>query len=221
MSYIQYLPLRVGAWLRREFGGVWLEASGILGDVLADLAREAVKVKFVSRAMGAPDALNATGADRSLPRWPGESNVSYAARLAQAMESMEANGRPGGLTGELAGLGWANVTLKEAHDFDPGSPRWARFWIFIENSPTPHGATKAPPVGMGWQIGDGTLVGVGGLTADRIRRLRQAVVVWRPGHMHCEGVIFVLGTTLPVGLGWTIGDGTIVGGDSVRISAKG
>lgn len=216
--YVDYLPLQVGAWLRRGMGGVLLEAVGMLGDVLVDLGREAVRVHFVERQTenNAADAQDATGSERSIERYAGESNASFGARLLNAFVLMADNGRPAGLTTEMAGLGWPATTF-EAATFDPTSPRWARFWIFVDSS-VGHGVTPAPPIGMGWKIGDGTLVGIGGVSPDKLRRLRRSIVVWKPAHMHLQSVIFLI-SGHPVGTGWVVGQaGYTVGGTSVRLN---
>ena len=77
-------------WGRRLIGG----AIGIFSDALAEAAQQAFYARLPGHPQQAPDSLSASGADRSLFRFRGETLPNFAARILEAWTDYDQAGTP-------------------------------------------------------------------------------------------------------------------------------
>lgn len=210
MRFSDYEVELAPPWLRGRWGEAWGRASGLVKDLVAEGAMQAVKARFL-RA-GPPDALAYAGNDRWIERAPGEADAVYRARLLQAFETWRLAGTSKGILRALAIIGYPKATIYESHQWFPKDPRWWRFWIVID---PPHGFSL-------WRLGDGTKLGTKLLGLDKpdgkaaLDLLRRVVRKWKAAHAVCANIVLVLFGKL-LGTGWKIGDGTKLGAKAVYL----
>lgn len=196
-DFFEWLPEQASPWARGEIGENWWLFWGHLQDSFAEAAKEAVRARFPSLA--APDALQAQAADRGTERYLGESEPAFRVRLAETFDRYQALGTPMGLCEAVAAVPGIipraptledpyPVGYREAWQMDPGSPLWARFWLFLATSwglPVAWG-----DAGETW--GGGAMWG---LTApvDAVDFLRRQVRRWRAAHARLEAIVITVG----------------------------
>lgn len=211
-AYIKRHPIPI--WLRRKLGSAFFEHMAILSDFVVDFAREGFKSHLIDRCP--PDALPEHARDRTLERWPTETEEQHRARIGNAWGVWEFGGTNKGVLDAVQGLGYFDSVIYEYWDWPDGNDAaWARFWIVIDQ---PHPIQAPPPIG-GFTVGDGTIVGVGGITDDDVERLRRIVRTWKAAHAHCEKIIAVV-SGIYVG-GFTVGNSIVIGGETVEITLEG
>jgi len=212
VSYSAYVVALAPPWLRGKWGERWHEAEGLLLDMVAEGAVQAVKARLLGA--GPDDALPYAGNDRQIERAPGESVESYRARLLGAFETWRRAGTNKGILVALAVIGYPTAAIYESHDWFPLDPAWWRFWLVLD-----------PPSGFSsWKLGDGTklgdkLVGLDKLGADAkaaLTLLRRVVRKWKAAHTLCVKIIVVLSGKL-IGTGWKLGDGTKLSTKSISV----
>ncbi|MFZ5826493.1 MAG: phage tail protein [Bacillota bacterium] len=127
MTILQYLtslltsPLMAAGQEIRNLIALVAEAA----EELRETARRARKLWFPTTA---PDsALNLHGAERSLPRLPGETAAAYRARLANAYLFYEAAGTKQGMEAALRAIGYPNVEVYPLY-------RERQNWTFLDGS---------------------------------------------------------------------------------------
>jgi hypothetical protein len=210
VSFRDYMIELAPPWLRGRWGEAWNGTVGLVMDMTAEGAMQAVKARFLKR--GPADALPYAGTDRQIERAPGEPDDVYRARLLAAFETWRLAGTNKGILTALAVIGYSKARIFESHDWYPIDPRWWRFWLVIE---PPHAFTS-------WKLGDGTklgtkLLGLGGAEAKAaLDLLRRVVRKWKAAHTVCEKIIIVLFGKL-LGTGWKLGDGTKLGAKSIYL----
>lgn len=197
-------------WLRGRWGEAWGRAVGLVQDMVAEGAMQAVKARLLRR--GPSDALAYAGVDRWIERAPGEADDVYRARLLQAFETWRLAGTNKGIQQALAVIGYPKVSIYESRQWFPTDPRWWRFWIVID---PPHGFAA-------WRLGDGIKLGTKLLGLDKedgkaaLDLLRRVVRKWKAAHAVCANIVLVLFGKL-LGTGWKLGDGTKLGAKSVHL----
>jgi len=217
--YATYETSLLPPFLRGPWGESWGSCFGLLKDVFAAGALQAVSCRFVQ--LCPEDGLGFIGDERLLPQNPGESVPAYRARLLAAPELWQWAGTEYGIVTMLHYLGFPNVQIFENADWtvDPSygysvGDEWWRFWIVIRS---PHGF--GPPR---WRCGDGSICGSPWLICGfayspvSLPAIRPTVARWKPAHAVISGIIVVLSGEI-CGGGWICGDGTVCGGDTVLI----
>jgi len=154
------VPPWSGEW-GQKFVGVVL---GLGNDMIAEGAATALSSSWlVPFRPGDPDDRPTAGADMigaasGLPRYPGETQADYVARLARRW-ALWTQGPKTTLVEELEAAGFAGATIEVPTDFDPRpdpADYWSRFWVtFPEGS---HPVTGP----------EGFVVGTGVVGTDRI-----------------------------------------------------
>ncbi|MBI2392827.1 MAG: hypothetical protein HYV09_24795 [Deltaproteobacteria bacterium] len=212
MSYRDFETELAAPWLRRRVGAAWHQALGLAKDALAEGALQAVKLRFIG---GCPtDALPYAGADRSIERVPGEPVESYRARLLHAFDTWRLAGTNKGVREALATIGLTSVVIFEDKDWAASGEEgtWWMFWVVLE---------PPLPVGPPWTIGDGTMLGEAplGMTGatEPLELLRRVIRKWKAAHTVCGHVILLWSGRL-VGSGWSLGDGTTLGGKAAFLA---
>lgn len=112
-TYRDLIPKALApGWLQGPLGQRWLAGMGDLKDsVLADL-KAAVKQRLSSYAD--PDALEAIGWERMIERAEGETDASYASRLASAWTSWELSGTAFGVLLAFDAAGFTGMYVEIA-----------------------------------------------------------------------------------------------------------
>lgn len=110
-----------GAWLRGPQGQALSRAMATEIELQNNLLRQGLLARFpakgntdtVTKQYGLPpsDALDQIGADRLLPRGPGESDATYSARLLAAWAAWEFAGSHYGVLRALNLAGYANMVI--------------------------------------------------------------------------------------------------------------
>lgn len=139
-NYVTWFTSLLPGPLAGPWGRRWAAVVGAVGgDELLSDAKVAVKVRFPDLAP--EDALPKVGADRVLPRLPGETLAAWRARLSGAWEVWSWAGTRHGLEVVAGQLGFEHYRLKTTADFAPGLPPghradlWARWWLFVYAHP--------------------------------------------------------------------------------------
>lgn len=206
--------------LRTEPGRKFIGLSGVLMDFTMEAATQAVRANWVSDSIGpAADGLTAIGDEYSLPKYPRETNSEYELRLERAWEDWPTAGHEDTILGQLEAAGFPGAEIYYATDWPlTGLPDWwSQFWIFFPAGT--HTVTGAGPVVGGFTVGDGSSVGVVGLSLQDIAAIRAIIKKFKPAHYICSGVVFEIS-------GWTVGTGhlagevgLVVGGSTVTVGA--
>ena len=201
--------------LKGPNGEAFTSALGLMKDVFAEGAMQALRCRFVSSCP--EDALAFIGQERNLPQVPGEPVAAYRARLLNAWQAWQQAGTKPGLINQLNVLGYPNVVVLEdntssfalsppASGFAPGT-EWWRFMVFIK---PPHPFTIGSKYGDGNTWGNGRLWGIGG-PVNALQVIRNTIALWQPAHarMVACGIVLSGGVWGDGGL-W--GDGRVWGG---------
>jgi len=159
-DYKNYAQSKVPGWLQQAYGAAWVQAVADVADSLLTRIKAAVKSRFVGIAP--PDAVPQIGADRNLPRGPGEALADYRARIADAWSAWVFAGTPRGILSQLKILGYT-AQLAQVRGglytlngdgsvssegvtwvFEPTDTFWSKFQVIIE-PPFPWGAYGSTP----------------------------------------------------------------------------
>jgi hypothetical protein len=193
--------LRTPPWLRRHFGDRWVGLFALLTDGVLEALTEALFASWLREPTAPPDALAWTGIERSIERFPGETNESYRDRLIAAWTAWEQAGNEAALLAQLDGLGLTDIEIVSYRtpgwDWDSAAgltwaegvgaaDNWSRFWVIIKGHPW---------VGEG-TFGDGAIYGDGGsigsnATLEQIGAMKRAIKKWKPAHVQCAWIILV------------------------------
>lgn len=211
-NYIDLIARLMPTVFRGHFGS---RLAGVVGglywSILAEKASEAVKSPWVQLNTNPDDSLPLLGNETLLEAYPGETPSNHRARIRRAWDDLPFAGDESTIAAQFAAAGYAGVQVR----FYPGRPGpageadyWSQFWIWFPQGS--HTVTAGAPIVGSFNVGDGTLVGVVGLTPAQLLLFRSIARKWKPGHWICRGWQFDAGGAV-VG-GFNVGDGTVVGG---------
>lgn len=197
-----------------EWGSLFLGiVFGLTGDSLLEAMSVAHRSPWLLDEQSPDDVLGLIGRERRLPRYPSETNDQYRARLHGAWDAYKFAGDESSILGQLTTAGFGGAEIYDAWQWptrgEPG--HWSQFWVFFPAGT--HTVNGIPVVGGGWVIGDGTLVGVEGITIEQVTTIRGIIRKWKPVQWVCRGVIFEIS-------GWTVGDGHDVGESDLEIGGE-
>jgi hypothetical protein len=201
-TYETWQPGDVPGWLAGPRGRAWFAVHGRAKDHMVRAARVAVKAAFVADCP--LDALAYHVRARLLPRYPGDTDATYRARLDQAWSLWALAGTRAGLLALLAALGFPHAAIYDARDPTPpgevswppdGNPgNWSRFWVFLDTSlDNPFGWTLQT-WGGGWHWGDGSTWG-STATPGQVAMIRGALRLFKPAHVIVGGIFVDVGGT--------------------------
>jgi hypothetical protein len=205
LTYRDQLRMRMPWWLRGWLGGRLIYAIGIQLDVLADMAVNAVGLRFPRAAQ--PDALAGIGQDRKIPRGRSEPAATYAARLRRWLDDHRTRGGPYAMLAQLhafwgadpfqiwlyyaSGKGFAmstaGVITNSANS--PVVGDWARWWLYFEwpDAVASDGLWSDPGT---WSDGG---VWDSGLTPNEVEDIRNVPREWNAAH--ATGTIILIDPT--------------------------
>lgn len=187
-------------WLRRAVGGAIMRSLGTPIEEQTERNVLGIGLRFPSGSQ--PDALGAIGAERRILRGPGESSVTYAARLRTWLDAHRTRGGGFALASQLYAyfvtalgvpvdiIGETGVNHSIAADgtitrnvIDSwvGSATWARFYVILnldaETYPVPDLSDTGEP------LGTFTQVALGALTDAERASICAVISDWSPAHI--------------------------------------
>jgi hypothetical protein len=167
-------------WLHGTWGKKLIEGIGVMFDEAYNNAFEAGAAGSVDAPTFPVDALALVGSERSIERYPAETNDQYRVRVKGAWESWAQAGTMR-LVAELEYLGF-DAEIKENHtagwDWDGDADNWSRIWIVITGhswEPTVWGQS-----GRTWKQNN---VWGCDATYDEAATLLRLIRKWKPGHV--------------------------------------
>ncbi len=199
-------------WLRRRVGGAVMRAMGREVERMFLRSVDSVMLRFPSAAR--PDVLGTIGAERRIPRGPGEESTTYADRLRTWLDAHRTRGGARSMLTQLylyfrtslsvpmEVLG--NSGVRHLVDADgnmsrdlidisgDGSGHWARIFVMIhlpsDTFPVPRLNRLGEPVldGAGVPILDA--IDVEALSAEDEARIVEVPRAWTAAHIECTSV---------------------------------
>ena len=159
-------------------GEAWWLVWGHTKDAWREGAREATKATLP--LLAAPDSLDAYAGERGTERYATETEPAYRVRLSETFDRFAFLGTPTGVTAAVeAVLGITDVVYREAWQWDPGSPLWARFWLVCA---TTYGLPEAwDDAGLVFDQ-PGLLFDMTGVSLDTIQFLKRQIRTWKAAH---------------------------------------
>jgi hypothetical protein len=173
-------------YVGRKLSSLW----GLIGDMIAGSAQQAVLARSMRSATHPADALRLTGFERGMPRYAGESDIVYRARLLGAWQAWTQAGTARAVESQLrlAGFFGAKVIERWEWNWDSNAFDWSRFWVVIPRQGHPY---------TPWQLGEDTVLSrelvIGlDLSPSVLALIRSIIRKWKPAHMRCEYIVFVV-----------------------------
>lgn len=113
-GYRVFQPADAPTWLQDQNGQAWLQAFGLIKDLIVDRVREGSQQRFPGLA--APDALGVIGSERGglYRKYSGDTDEAYAQRLINAWETWKFGGTALGMLRALDDLGYT-VTIQQSN----------------------------------------------------------------------------------------------------------
>ena len=189
-DYLQSIapPWFKGYWGERLWGMV-----GLYSDLIAEGCSQAIKAHLLRMDTSPPDALPLIGSERSMPRYPGETDLQYRGRLWEAWEAYTTGGTEAAITGQLAKYGLSNTRCIAQHDgwcFEnpPNATEWSRFVVVIEQA---HPWTAPIDYGLGYIYGSALTYG-STATPDDVATVKGITLKWKPAHSRNPYILVVL-----------------------------
>jgi hypothetical protein len=182
---------------RGHFGRRFFGTIGLMLDDLAEATSQAVQVAWILRNPP-PDALGPIGREAMLRRYPTEATAQYKSRIARAWADWEVAGDESSIINQLAAAGHPGAVIYRWL----GSSSWSEFVVFFPAGT--HNVTSAGPLVGSFTVGDGSIIGIVGMSPVELNTLRGIVRQWKPGRWKCVRIVFELS-------GWTIGTEHTVG----------
>lgn len=159
-------------------GEAWWLVWGHTKDAWREGTREATKASLP--LLCAPDSLGAYADERNNDEYPTETEAQYRQRMVETFDRYAFLGTPSGVESAVAAtLGVTDVVYREAWQWDPGSPLWARFWLVCAT-------TYGKPIDWddpGHTFDDaGLLFDMTGVSLDTLQFLKRQVRRWKAAH---------------------------------------
>jgi hypothetical protein len=162
------------------------------------------------------DALDLVGGWFLLPRFPGESNDTYRARLVAAWPTYDVSGAPDGLVESLQAYGFVDVAVLRAEDIGYATANYSAFTVKLGPD---NGTTGIADDAWGSFTWGGTKTWGSTATIAQVTAIMGQVIRWKGAHglplyidIQLDGGMFG-GTTIRIDLinvwgSWSWGDGT-------------
>ena len=187
MPYREYQPRIAPPWLLGKNGRAWLTAVGDVKDSLSDRLKRAVTARFPTLAP--TDALAKIGEERGIRRAVGESDESYAARVADALSLWAWAGTPTAMFRALwdAGFTEARIELVNGGDlvFDEEGI------VTRAEMPAGNWLTRATRFWSDFVVLFTDTSQFNGETA-KLATLRSIIAQWKPAFATCKGIVVIV-----------------------------
>jgi hypothetical protein len=187
---------------------------GLLWDSIAQIATDAFTAPLHQAENGpAYDALRPLGLEMSMPQYPIETWLQYRSRLRTDWNTWSKAGTEQTIIDQLELAGRPNAQIFRFSE----NSSWSEFVVFYPTGS--HPVTADTLVGS-FTVGDGTTVGVAGVTAEELTSYKDLIKHWKPARWKCPWIIWeISGWT--VGTGHTVGEvGLLVGGSQLRTQVQ-
>lgn len=176
------------------------------GDVNADSLSLALRLAWISDPESPDDVLPIVGAERGMPRYPGETAKQYRARLQDAWNAYTFAGAEQTIVAQFAHAGYPGTQIVfDAAALGPNgeaAPYWSQFWIYFPHS-SGHPVTSPGTNWGSFNFGDGTVYGLG-VPIEYYALIHGIVRKWKPTRWICRGFKFQLADTSIVNLAFGI-----------------
>lgn len=199
---------------RNTYGSRLMATIGLLWDSVAQIAVDAFMAPM-HRAENGPayDALRLLGNESSMPQYPFETWTAYRSRLRTDWDTWAKAGDEQTIIDQLALAGRPDAQIFRFSETDS----WSEFVVFYPAGS--HPVTADSLVGS-FIVGDGTTVGVAGITAEELTGYKALITHWKPARWKCVWIIWEM-SGWTVGTGHTIGEvGLVVGGSQLRTQVQ-
>jgi hypothetical protein len=169
----------------------------LTGDLLADGLSIALRLAWLADEESPDDVLPLVGAERGMPRYPGETPDQYRARLLDAWNAYKFAGSEGTIVAQFAHAGYPGTEIVfNAAALGPNgeaAPYWSQFWVHFPFS-SDHPVTGDGPTWGSFNYGDGTVYGLD-VTVGFYQLIHGIVRKWKPSRWICRGFTFELADT--------------------------
>lgn len=170
------------SWAGGHWGARLVEGTGLIVDAMLDVIIQAAQSGLTSNPEQPPDAKSKLGEERRMPRYAGETEASYTARLAGVWSAYLVAGSEASLLDQLAAFGLPGAIINTPYTgWSTLEPLdwWSQAWVSIPVGMHPYYAPMA--CGDGTHCGDATAVcDVGGITGSEVAAIRALVRKWKP-----------------------------------------
>lgn len=186
-----------------SFGDRYTGILALYQDIATEGSNQAIRSGYSSIAFQPPDALIELSSDYNLPRYPGETDAGFKARLDAKWVTWESAGAAASMEAQLTALGFTSFTRFVARDFDPASPDWSRF-ILVFDSGT-HPVTPDGTWGDPGNWGDGGYWGIA-TGGELMPALLGIVCKFKAAHVRPQALTFLTSGEvwgLPIGGLWS------------------
>ncbi len=188
------LPKPFAAALSAGWFGV---LHGLTGDLIADGMSIAARMAWLRDPVSPDDVLPLVGAERGMPRYPGETVTQYRARLLDAWNAYSFAGSEGTIVAQFAHAGYPGTEITfDAAALGPNgeaAPYWSQFWVHFPFS-SGHPVTSDGPLWGSFTWGDGSVYGLG-VDVGFYQLIHGIVRKWKPSRWICRGFTFELADT--------------------------
>jgi len=187
-NWRDYVDRLMPPWLSAHYGIRFAQgAIGLMGDIIAEGARQAVKAHLLLADTSPADALPYIGEERGMPRYEADTDATYRDRLHDAWNAWGHGGNNTAVLGQLAAYGVTGATIETVlHDAYPfeaplDTAQWSRFAVLMPGSG--NGFAR-------WTYGSGVLYGTGWtygstMTVAQLLGLFALIDKWKSGHETC------------------------------------
>ena len=203
-------------WCQARLGQRWMGTMALLGDELAEGARQALFARMPGHPEQAEDSLNQCGSDAGLFRYRAETIASWRARVSDPWARHEQAGTPIALLREIDI--WGAITY---------SSTWAAGQCYLVEGTDGTFTLIIPagliPWGSGYTLGGGHalgepnfLLGISNAGSEDISTLKSICRALKPARSKGAVIVVVSGHFLGMP-GFTLGGGGTLGGQIYRL----
>lgn len=183
---------------------------GLLWDIYAQGASEAVLSPLLTRVEQPPDALPVIADERNLAKYIAENDLQWQARLQSAWEIWEKGGSLSLIEEQLAAAGYTGASVHSPLDWGRSPLDWpSQFWIFLPADA--HDGIFGDASVCGVAVAGEHLCGISG-PSERVAELRYIAQNFKAGEDVCRQILVEVGDAHVCGSGDLAGDSTICGG---------
>lgn len=164
--------------------------GGVLWDIYARGASDAVLSPLLTRVEQPPDALPPIAEERNLAKYIAEGDLAWQARLLTAWDIWEQGGSETVIESQLAAAGYTGASVQSPLTWGRTPLNYpSQFWIFLPLA-AHAGLFSAGPI-AGAAIAGQHLCGITGPSA-RVAELRYIAQNFKAGHEVCRQIIVEL-----------------------------